>query len=100
MALPYKLTIPSTTGEVRDLLGCIMLTSPTFTDEAFPGMDIDTTFLELKSGLNNIRNSLGESTYNRMVEMAVEMRRHFESNEVREGNIIAYEMQELIGQTR
>jgi hypothetical protein len=100
MARPYKLTIPETVGAMQDRLAAMQLTSPDFTHDMFPGMNIDTTFTELFAGLENIREAMGEDRYEVLMGMATEMRKRFEADEVREGNIIAYEMQELIGQTR
>ncbi|HTN14090.1 MAG TPA: hypothetical protein VL094_04725 [Sphingomonadaceae bacterium] len=96
MVTPYKLTIPETVGAVQDLLGTMQLTSPDFTHEMFPGMNVDTTFTELFAGLENIRKSIGDDCHAALVAMAADMRKRFEANEVREGNIIAYDMQEKI----
>jgi len=99
MVTPYKLTIPETVGAVQDLLGTMQLTSPDFTHDMFPGMNIDTTFTELFAGLDNIREAIGGECHEALVAMATEMRKRFEANEVREGNIIAYGMQEMITAT-
>jgi len=96
MVRPYKLTIPETVGEMQDRLSTMMLTSPHFTHDMFPGKNIDTTFVELFGGLENIRSTLGDERYEKLVAMAVEMRGRFEADEVREGNIIADDMQEMI----
>lgn len=96
MVRPYKLTIPETVGAVQDLLGTMQLTSPDFNYYNIPGKGVDTTFTELFGGLENIRSTLGDARYEKLVAMATEMRGRFEANEVREGNIIAYDMQEMI----
>lgn len=98
MVIPYKLTIPETVGAMQDLLASMQLTSPDFTHHRFPGMNIDTTFAELIAGLGNIRKVIGENGYQVLVEMSVEMRARFDVNEVRDGNIIAYEMQEILSE--
>ena len=79
---PYTPYIPKTTGEVNDLLGWMMLYSPTFTDKLgyFPEQNIDTEFFALKEGLKNVRKKLGEDAYLRAVEMADQMRAHFEAD--------------------
>ena len=96
MVKPYKLTIPETVGAVQDLLGTMQLTSPDFNYYNVPGKGVETTFTELFAGLEYIRSTLGDVRYETLVSMATEMRTRFESNEVREGNIIAYDMQEMI----
>jgi len=96
MIMPYKLTIPETLGDMRDKLGWIMLSSPHFTHDRFPGRNIDTTFTELFAGLDNIRKAVGDECHQALVAMATEMRVLFEADAVREGNVIAYDMQEMI----
>ena len=79
---PYKPYIPQTTGEIYDLLGAMMLESPTFVDKLgyFPDQNIETTFFSLKEGLKNVRKKLGEDAYLRAVAMADQMRAHFEAD--------------------
>lgn len=96
MVRPYKLTIPETVGDMQDMLSTMQLTSPDFTHDMFPGKNIDTEFTELFAGLQNIRGKVGDERYEALVAMATEMRARFEASEVREGNIIAYDMQEMI----
>lgn len=94
----YKLTIPTTKSELRDLLGSMMLLSPAFEDKTgyFPGMNIDTTFEELSGGIENIKAELDPASYSRMLVLVEAMRRHFEAGNVREGNIIIDELQSLL----
>ena len=92
----YRPYIPQNVGEVQDKLGAMMLSSPHFTDDEFPEMNIDTTFFALLEGFKNIRCTLGEERYDKLLDMASAMRLHFEADEVPEGNTIAYDMQELI----
>ena len=73
-----------------------MLSSPNFTHDMFPGRNIDTTFFALLEGLKNIRSKVGGECYEKLVEMTAAMRGHFEEDEVREGNIIADDISELI----
>jgi hypothetical protein len=78
----YTPYIPQTTGEVYDLLGSMMLSSPKFIDKTgyFPDRNIDTEFFALKEGLNNVRKKLGEERYLAAIDMADRMRVHFEAD--------------------
>ena len=78
----YRPYIPLTTGEIYDLLGSMMLSSPTFVDKSgdYPERNIDTEFFVLKEGLKNVRKKLGEDAYLRAVELADQMRAHFEAD--------------------
>ena len=78
----YKPYVPKTIGELVDLLGSMMLHSPTFTDDSgyFPGMSIDSTFLELNESLKLLRPKLGEDSYLALEELSDRMRAHFEAD--------------------
>lgn len=82
MRPPYTTYVPQTTGEINDLIGSMMLDSPTFVDKLgdFPDRNINTVFVALKEGLKNVRKKLGEDAYLRAVEMADQMRVHFEAD--------------------
>lgn len=82
MPRPYNPYIPQTTGDIYDLLGSMMLNSPTFVDRSgdFPGRNIDTEFFVLKEGLKNVRKKLGEADYARSLDIADRMRAHFEDD--------------------
>jgi len=55
---------PETPGELLDLLGMMMLSSPTFADKTgyFPHRNIDPVFKSLDDGLKNNVNNLGGAT--------------------------------------
>jgi hypothetical protein len=78
----YKPYIPQNVGDIMDVLGSMMLSSPTFTDETgyLPGRNIDTVFLQLNEGLQTIREQLGEGLYLKLREMSDRMRAHFEAD--------------------
>jgi hypothetical protein len=79
---PYKLCIPQSISEIRELLGWMMLRSPTFIDKTgyFPGQDISKVFCELNEGLRLFRGELGEERYVKLMEMSDRMRAHFEAD--------------------
>ena len=76
---PY---IPRTIGEVRDLLGSMMLSAPTFVDETgyFADRNMDSEFHALNEGLKAIQKQLGEKMYRKMTERSDQMRAHFEAD--------------------
>lgn len=82
MPRPYKPYVPKTVGEIVDLLGWMMLCSPTFEDDSgyFPGRNIDTTFFALKEALQVVRKQLGEERYEMLVALSDRMRKHFEAD--------------------
>ena len=77
-----NLYIPKTKGEVRDLLGSMMLTAPTLVDQTgyFSDRSIESEFLALNEGLKLIRRQLGEESYLEMTELSGRMRAHFEAD--------------------
>ena len=79
---PHTPYIPKTTGEIYDLLGGMTLESPSFRDQTgyFPEQTIETRFYSLKEGLKNVRKKLGEDAYLRAMEIADQMRAHFEAD--------------------
>jgi hypothetical protein len=76
---PY---IPQNVGDIMDVLAMMMLKSPKFIDGTgyFPGVNIDTAFLQLNEGLGVIRGKLGEERYLKLREMSDRMRAHFEAD--------------------
>jgi hypothetical protein len=79
---PYKPLIPTDVGDVRALLGTMLVKSPLFLDTSgyFPEKNIDTTFYSLNEGLQVIRPIIGESLYLKLREMSDRMRAHFEAD--------------------
>lgn len=78
-AQPY---IPQSISEIMDLLGCMMLSSPTFKDKTgyFPNRNIETEFFALNEGLNAVRTKVGEENYQALVALSDKMRAHFEAD--------------------
>jgi hypothetical protein len=106
MGRPYKPHVPQDLGEMRDLLGSMMLRSPTFIDKTgyFPGRNIETAFYSLSEGLRLIRKKVGEERYLELVKMSERMRAHFEADpedktdDTLKGRAILREMEELLKQ--
>jgi len=76
---PY---IPRTKSEIWDFLAHMMLSAPTFIDRTgyFADQNIDTEFFALNEGLKAIRKQVGEEDYQKLVELSVRMRGHFEAD--------------------
>lgn len=98
---PY---IPKTKAEVWDMLGRMMLGSPTFVDTTgyFPHRNIDTEFFALNEGFKAIRKQLGEESYQTLVRLSAQMRSHFEDDpddrtgEARKGRECIHEMEDIL----
>lgn len=108
MPRPYKPYIPQTIGEIWDLLGGMMLDSPTFIDKTgyFPDRNIDTEFFALKEGLKAVRKKLGEERYEKLVAMADRMKAHFEADpedktdDSLAGRQLIYDMEDVLQEVR
>jgi hypothetical protein len=104
---PYKPCIPQGISEIRELLGWMMLRSPTFIDKTgyFPEQNIDHVFCELNEGLRLTRGRLGEEVYLKLREMSDRMRAHFEADpenktdDTLKGRDIISEMEALLKQS-
>ncbi|TCP33170.1 hypothetical protein [Sphingomonas sp. BK235] len=102
---PY---IPSALSEIEDHLGSMMLKSPHFEDrtELFPGMSSDSSFFTLNSGLERMREKLGEDVYARAIELSGRAKALFlqspdiASEKTREGNRLLDEIDQLINAVR
>jgi hypothetical protein len=79
---PYKSYVPETISEMMDLLGSMMLSSPTFKDKTgyFPDQTLDTEFVALNDGLDVLRKKAGEEAYRALVALSGRMRAHFEAD--------------------
>jgi hypothetical protein len=79
---PSKPYVPKNVSEIMDLLGVMMIRSPTFIDKSghFADDNIDTIFRELNGGLGVVRAKLGEERYLKLREMSDRMRAHFEAD--------------------
>jgi len=91
-----------------DMLGGMMILSPTFRDITgyFPGRNIDNTFYELNEGLRLLQPKLGEDLYLKLRGMSDQMRAHFEADpedqtgDSLKGRDISFEMTDLLKQSR
>ena len=103
--IPY---IPQTIGEIYDLLGSMMLSSPTFVDRLgnFPERNIDTVFATLNQDFGNVRKQLGEDRYAQLIDMADRMRAHFEADpedktaDGAAGRQLIYDMEDVLKAAR
>jgi hypothetical protein len=106
MVQPYEPYIPKNISELRDLLGWMMLASPTFADKSgyFPGRSVETAFHALNESLRLMRSKLGEGRYLKLREMSDRMRAHFEADpedkteDGLKGRDLIVEMEELLKQ--
>jgi hypothetical protein len=105
MLRPYDPYIPQTIGEIIDKLASMTLSAPTFIDSLgiFP-RNINTEFFALKEGFKVVRKRLGEERYAQLVDMADEMRAHFEADpeddngESQAGRQLIFDMEDLLRQ--
>lgn len=107
MPSPYKPYIPQTIGDLRDMLGMMMLYSPTFKDHSgyFPERNVNTVFSELNQSLQALRGKLGVERYLTLRSMSDQMRAHFEADpedrtgEALKGRDLIDAMDKLLGQS-
>lgn len=108
MAPPYKPYIAQTTSELMDLLGMMMLRSPTFQDKtgSFPERNIDTVFYQLNESLLLQRSKFGEERYRELRELSDRMRALFQADQesrtenTRRGRGLILEMEGLLATGR
>ena len=104
MPRPYKPYIPQTIGELWDLIGSMMLVSPTFKDKTgyFPDKSIDTTFVGLNSGIEAVRKKLGEQRYAALMTLSQRMRPLFKADpedttgDADAGRQLLHEMEDIL----
>lgn len=100
---PY---IPLTLSETYDQLGSMMLGAPTFADDLFPELDVDTEFQALVGGFDNVRKKLGEECYAALIDLAARAKALFaddldDSNgKTSQGRALLYEMEDIIQSVR
>jgi hypothetical protein len=101
----YKPYVPQTVGDMMDLLGMMMLSSPTFKDDYFTERSVETVFSSLNGGLENIRKKLGEERYQTLRTLSDRMRAHFEADpedkteDSLAGRQIIHEMEDVLRST-
>jgi hypothetical protein len=80
MPRPYTPSVPETVGDMMDLLGMMMLKSPTFEDDYFTERNVETVFSALNQGLENLHKKLGDERYQALRALSDRMRAHFEAD--------------------
>jgi hypothetical protein len=92
MAYAY---VPSTLGEVRELVGAMVLCIP---DMNLPNSDqgLDGAFQGLEHSLGLIRGNLGDERYHRLVAMAHESKQLFLDGRDRDGCFILQDIYKLL----
>ena len=106
MAPPYKPHIAQTISELMDVLGMMMLSSPTFVDKTgyFPDKDIQKVFAAFNEGLQGLRGRLGDERYLKLRGLSDRMYAHFKSDpedktgEAQKGRLLIHEMEDLLMQ--
>ena len=86
----------------------MLVNAPTFVDKSgyFPGLNVGHVFQQLTEGLGNIRQTLGEERYNRLVQMSGQMRALFEADpedktgDTVKGCKIIHEMEDILRQVQ
>ena len=73
---------PRDIEEIIDLLGMMMLYSPTFIDQSgfFSGRNVETVFQALNEGLLLVHGECKGGIYNELRTMSDRMRTHFEAD--------------------
>lgn len=83
MPPPYRPYISQTVSELIDLLGMMMLRSPTFLDKTgyFPQRNICTVFSQLNRSLQVLSGILGEDHCRQLRGMSDRMRIYFDADQ-------------------
>lgn len=98
----YTPIIPEHLGDIYNLLGFMMVKSPRFEEDIFPGQNVETVFFELTEGLDVVRGDLGEERFHKLVSLAHQMRAYFEADpedtngEARKGRALIREMEAIV----
>ncbi|MBW6532145.1 hypothetical protein KZ820_15495 [Sphingomonas sp. RRHST34] len=102
---PY---VPQALSEIEDQLGSMMLKSPHFKDRTgyFPDLSLESSFFKLNSGLDRMREKLGEDVHAKAIELSGRAKALFlqapdiASEKTREGNRLLDEIDQLINAVR
>ena len=102
---PY---IPSSFGEINDLLGSMILWAPTFIDETgyFPDRNIDSRFFQLTEAFGAVRRKLGEEQYDLLLRLAVRAKAFFVDDQddingkADEGRALLHKMEDVLRDAR
>ncbi len=102
---PY---IPASLSEINDLLGAMVLDTPTFVDPLgnFPERSTDSRFHQLSDGFGLIRKKLGAERYAALMDLAARAKALFEADpdmktgQAEEGIVLLDEISDLIRDAR
>jgi hypothetical protein len=88
--------VPSTIGEVRDLVGAMVLCMP---DMKLPNTDLgmDGAYERLEHSLGIVRETLGEHRHRQLVDMARESKQRLVGGQLKEGLFLLQDMRKLLG---
>ena len=108
MSRTYEPYIPRGKSELLDMLGLLMLSSPTFIDDSgyFPERNVATVFHGLNEGLGLIRRQLGDERYLAAMDISNKMRAYFEADPEDKtgaadaGRQLVYELEDLLKQRK
>ena len=77
---PGKMHAPRDIREILVLLSWVLLKSPQFIEKSgyFQWMRVTTYLVDLKEGLGNVRETLGEERYQELMRMSDRMQAHFQ----------------------
>ena len=76
----YENYVPRDLPSVIDMLGMMMICSPTFVSERFADRNVRTVFAALNAGLAQAKDQLGPEKYAQLVQMSARIRAHFEAD--------------------
>ena len=91
-----------------DMLGLMMLSSPTFVDDSgcFPDRNIETVFDSFNQGFQVVRGKLGDERYFKLQDLSDRMKAHFKADpenktdDTVKGRALIHEMEDLLMQKR
>lgn len=88
--------VPSTIGEVRDLVGAMVLCMP---DMNLPNTDLgmDGAYQRLERSLGIVRDKIGDERYHQLVEMARESKQKLVEGHLKEGLFLLQGIRKLLG---
>lgn len=87
--------IPSTVSEVKDRIGAMVLCMPEYVDDISKN-GVDGAYSELEHSLSLIRSKLGDTKYEKLLEMSRKSQQFFAEDKLKEGSFMLQDMHELI----
>lgn len=85
--------IPSTVGEVSELIGAMVLTMP---DMEIIGLDMDGAYAQLEHSLGLVKARLGDERYTQLIDMARRSKQHFVDGQNKDGRFMLQDMKKLL----